>query len=117
MSAPPLIRISDLDIHRGSRLVISEMNFELFEGEVVALVGSNGCGKTTLLESSAGMHAITSGEISWRNEGHEMRLVRDSEGRRNPLPPMGLTLQKNGMSGEETIEERLATVLAVSGCY
>ena len=117
VSAPPLIRISDLDIHRGSRLVISEMNFELFEGEVVALVGSNGCGKTTLLESSAGMHAITSGEISWRNEGHEMRLVRDSEGRRNPLPPMGLTLQKNGMSGEETIEERLATVLAVSGCY
>ena len=95
----PLIQISDLDIHRGNRLIISEMNFELFEGEVVALVGSNGCGKTTLLESSAGMHAISSGLISWRNEGFEMKLVRDSEGRRGSLPPMGLTLQKNGMSG------------------
>ena len=113
----PLIQISDLDIHRGNRLIISEMNFELFEGEVVALVGSNGCGKTTLLESSAGMHAISSGLISWRNEGFEMKLVRDSEGRRSSLPPMGLTLQKNGMSGEETIEERLTTVLAVSGCH
>ncbi|HII13405.1 MAG TPA: ATP-binding cassette domain-containing protein, partial [Candidatus Thalassarchaeaceae archaeon] len=117
MSVLPLIQISDLDIHRGNRLIISEMNFELFEGEVVALVGSNGCGKTTLLESSAGMHAISSGLISWRNEGFEMKLVRDSEGRRGSLPPMGLTLQKNGMSGEETIEERLTTVLAVSGCH
>ena len=117
VSALPLIQISDLDIHRGNRLVISEMNFELFEGEVVALVGSNGCGKTTLLESSAGMHAISSGQISWRNKDSEMKLVRDSEGRRSSLPPMGLTLQKNGMSGEETIEERLTTVLAVSGCH
>ena len=29
---------------------------------------------------------------------------------------MGLTLQKNGMSGEETVLERLQTVLQVSGC-
>ena len=45
-----------------------------------------------------------------------MKLVRDSDGRRNSLPPMGLTLQKNGISGEETVEERIKTVLTVSGC-
>ena len=116
MNVHPLIQISSLDIHRGSRLVISNMDLELSEGEVVALVGSNGCGKTTLLESSAGMHMVSSGAIRWRYGDSEMKTVRDSEGRRISLPPMGLTLQKNGMSGEETVEERINTVLAVSGC-
>ena len=116
MDAQPLIQISGLDIHRGNRLVISDMDFHLSEGEVVALVGPNGCGKTTLLESSAGMHTISSGSISWRFGASEMKIIRDSEGRRHSLPPMGLTLQKNGMSGEETVGERINTALAVSGC-
>ena len=116
VNALPLIQISSLDIHRGNRLVISDVDLELSEGEVVALVGPNGCGKTTLIESSAGMHAISSGKISWRYGDSEMKIIRDSEGRRNSLPPMGLTLQKNGMSGEETVEERINTALAVSGC-
>ncbi len=116
MDALPLIQISDLDIHRGSRLVISQMSLELSEGEVIALVGSNGSGKTTLLESSAGMHALSSGTIKWRFANSSMEIIRDSEGRRNSLPPFGLTLQKNGMSGEETVQERLRTVLSVCGC-
>ena len=116
MEVQTLIQISGLQIHRGSRLVISDFDFELFEGEVVTLVGPNGCGKTTLLESSAGMHTISSGSVFWKDDLSEMKLVRDSDGRRNPLPPMGLTLQKNGISGEETVEERIKTVLTVSGC-
>ena len=116
MEVQTLIQISGLQIHRGNRLIISDFDFELSEGEVVTLVGPNGCGKTTLLESSAGMHTISSGSIYWRDDLSGMKLVRDSDGRRNPLPPMGLTLQKNGISGEETVQERMETVLAVSGC-
>ncbi len=116
MEDKTLIQILGLEIHRGNRLIISDLDFDLVEGELVTLVGSNGCGKTTLLESSAGMHTISSGSIFWKHDSSGMVLVRDSEGRRNPLPPMGLTLQKNGMSGEETVQERLMTVLKVSGC-
>ena len=116
MDVLPLIQISGLEIHRGNRLILSNFDFELNEGELVSLVGSNGCGKTTLLESSAGMHTISSGSIFWKYDELGLKLVRDSEGRRNSLPPMGLTLQKNGMSGEETVLERLQTVLQVSGC-
>ena len=116
MEVQTLIQISGLEIHRGNRLIISDFDFELSEGEVVTLVGPNGCGKTTLLESSAGMHTISSGSIYWRDDLSGMKLVRDSDGRRNPLPPMGLTLQKNGISGEETVQERMKTVLTVSGC-
>ena len=107
MDVLPLIQISGLEIHRGNRLILSNFDFELNEGELVSLVGSNGCGKTTLLESSAGMHTISSGSIFWKYDELGLKLVRASEGRRNSLPPMGLTLQKNGMSGEETVLERL----------
>ena len=41
--------------------------------------------------------------------------MRDSDGRRNEPPPMGLTLQSDGMCGEETVEERLQVSLSVSG--
>lgn len=116
MDVHPLIRLSGLEIHRGNRLVISDLDFELAEGEMAALVGSNGCGKTTLLETCAGMHTISSGSVNWKYDSNKMVIVRDSDGRRKSLPPMGLTLQKNGISGEETVIERIKTVLKVSGC-
>ncbi|MDA7603745.1 ATP-binding cassette domain-containing protein, partial [Euryarchaeota archaeon] len=68
MEVQTLIRISGLQIHRGSRLVISDFDFELLKGEVVTLVGPNGCGKTTLLESIAGMHTISSGSVYWKDD-------------------------------------------------
>ena len=81
MDVLPLIQISGLEIHRGNRLILSNFDFELNEGELVSLVGSNGCGKTTLLESSAGMHTISSGSIFWKYDELGLKLVRDSEGR------------------------------------
>ena len=44
-----------------------------------------------------------------------MQVVRDHEGRRNQPPPTGLTLQRDGICGEETVEERLEVALKVSG--
>lgn len=42
------IRLRDVDFRYGDRYVLREVNFELREGESVALVGANGAGKTTL---------------------------------------------------------------------
>ena len=80
----------------------------------MALSGPNGSGKSTLLESCVGILPLTSGNVSWR-DGEAAVIVRDSDGRRNEPPPMGLTLQSDGMCGEETVEERLMLSLAVSG--
>tara|TARA_B110000196_G_scaffold10823_1_gene8961 strand:+ start:131 stop:1546 length:1416 start_codon:yes stop_codon:yes gene_type:complete len=116
MEAAKLFSASNLDVYRGNRLVLSNIELSLNEGEVVALVGPNGSGKTTLLESCAGMHRMTSGKVEWRDDNGEVRIVRDFEGRRKRLPPMGLTLQKDGICGDETVEERLSTALSISGC-
>lgn len=110
-----LLQASGIEVHRGSRTVLKSVDFHLREAEVVALVGPNGSGKTTLLEACAGILPLTSGSINWRTGADSSRLVRDSEGRRSELPPMGLTLQSDGMCGEETVEERLAISLRVAG--
>ncbi len=110
-----MLQAAGIEVHRGSRVVLKDANFLLKRGEVVALAGPNGSGKTTLLESCAGILPLTSGSVIWRTDGNEERVVRDSDGRRNEPPPMGLTLQSDGMCGEETVEERLLVSLSVSG--
>jgi len=110
-----MLQAAGIEVHRGSRVVLKDANFLLERGEVVALAGPNGSGKTTLLEACAGILPLTSGSVIWRTDGNEERVVRDSDGRRNEPPPMGLTLQSDGMCGEETVEERLLVSLSVSG--
>ena len=110
-----MLQAAGIEVHRGSRVVLKGADFRLERGEVVALAGPNGSGKTTLLEACAGILPLTSGSVIWRTDGNEERVVRDSDGRRNEPPPMGLTLQRDGMCGEETVEERLLVSLSVSG--
>ena len=96
-------------------MVLHEASLSLGKGEVIALIGENGSGKSTLIEAISGIIPLRSGDVQWRLENDSNRTVRDSQGRRRPLPPMGLTLQKDGMCGEETVIERIATALSVSG--
>ena len=99
-----LMHVAGMEVRRGPRTVLRDVDFRLQGGEVVTLEGPNGSGKTTLLESCAGILPLTSGSVTWR-DGQAEVVVRDSEGRRNKPPPMGLTLQSDGMCGEETVEE------------
>jgi len=114
MSIPPLAQAKGIDVHRGASKVLEGASVSLGAGEVVSVMGENGSGKTTLIEAFAGILPLRSGEIIW-NGGDQSILVRDSDGRRNPPPPMGLTLQKGGICGDETVSERLATSLSVAG--
>jgi energy-coupling factor transport system ATP-binding protein len=49
------LQVDGLDVELGDRPVIENMNFSLQGGQIVALVGRNGVGKTTLLRSLAGL--------------------------------------------------------------
>jgi branched-chain amino acid transport system ATP-binding protein len=60
-----MLSIRDLNAGYGDLKVLFDVNIEVGEGEVVALVGSNGAGKTTILQIISGIIPITSGKVEW----------------------------------------------------
>ncbi len=59
----PLLAIRDLSKSFGSVQALTDVDFEVRAGEVMALVGDNGAGKSTLIKCIAGIHGYDSGEI------------------------------------------------------
>jgi branched-chain amino acid transport system ATP-binding protein len=68
MTSAPLLRIAHLDVRYGDLIGVSDVSFEVPEGSVVALLGSNGGGKTTTLNAIAGLIPVHAGEIEFRGE-------------------------------------------------
>ena len=58
--------------HFGSVEALSDVDFELYPGEVVALVGDNGAGKSTLVKCIAGVYQDDSGQICF--DGDEVKI-------------------------------------------
>ena len=114
VSARTLLSARGLVVDRGSRKVLRGVDFSLSGGEVVALLGVNGSGKSTLLESFAGLHPMSKGQVLRNDQGIET-TVRDSEGQRGDITGFGLCLQTEGMSGDETVFERIRGACRVAG--
>ncbi|HAI59395.1 MAG TPA: ABC transporter ATP-binding protein [Xanthomonadaceae bacterium] len=66
IDSAPLLSVASLAAGHGGRLVFEAVSFNLARGEIAALLGPSGTGKTTLLRSIAGLHAPTSGTIRLR---------------------------------------------------
>jgi branched-chain amino acid transport system ATP-binding protein len=66
----PLLAVEDLQAWYGESHILHGVNFEVFPGEVVTLLGRNGAGKTTTLKSIMGIVARRSGSV--RFEGREL---------------------------------------------
>jgi branched-chain amino acid transport system ATP-binding protein len=65
----PLLAVSDLDVHIGESHILHGLDFEVHEGQVTALLGRNGVGKTTTLKGLLGL-VRRSGSI--RYDGTEL---------------------------------------------
>jgi D-xylose transport system ATP-binding protein len=60
---PPTLELRGVSKHFGSVQALQEVDFEVRDGEVMALVGDNGAGKSTLIKCVAGIYSIDGGEI------------------------------------------------------
>ena len=58
-----IVRLENICKSYGKREIIKNLNLEVYEGEFLTLLGSSGCGKTTILRSIAGIDHVTSGKI------------------------------------------------------
>ncbi|ENQ55899.1 ATP-binding cassette domain-containing protein [Brucella canis] len=67
-SSQPVLRLSGISKNFGAVSALTDIDLEVFPGEVVALVGDNGAGKSTLVKTLAGVHQPTSGAIEFNGE-------------------------------------------------
>jgi len=64
----PSLDIRDLSVHYGRVQAVRRASLEVHPGEIVALLGANGAGKSSLLRTVAGLQAPSEGEIHWGAE-------------------------------------------------
>ena len=58
----------NLDCIRGERRVLSGLNFQISDGEILVLTGKNGTGKSTLLRLMSGLLKPHAGQLMWDGE-------------------------------------------------
>ncbi|NCN41682.1 ABC transporter ATP-binding protein [bacterium] len=68
MNPSPLLRFKETSIQFGGLKVLSDLNFELQNGELVGLIGPNGAGKTTVFNIISGIYQPTKGDVFFEQE-------------------------------------------------
>ena len=102
MDTTPALRVSSLAKDFGGLKAVDQISFEVEEGELVGLIGPNGCGKTTTFNCISGMLEPTSGRIEV--------LGRDATSMRpDQIQRLGLTrtFQHTWLWREMTVIENL----------
>lgn len=59
------LQVTDLDVHYGGVHAVRSASLRVDDGEAVALIGSNGAGKTSLLRAISGMVPSSGGQVRW----------------------------------------------------
>jgi energy-coupling factor transport system ATP-binding protein len=83
----PLLCLENLRAEREGRVILRDVSFGIRQGETVALVGRNGCGKTTLVKHLNGLLKPAAGKVTFREQD-----VRDS-GPSRMAPLVGISFQ------------------------
>lgn len=73
----PILSLRKVSKNFGAVAALTDIDLDVYPGEVVALVGDNGAGKSTLIKTLAGAHSPTSGSISF--EGKEVVMEGPSD--------------------------------------
>lgn len=60
-----LLSVLNVTVQHGSLTALSEVSLKVYSGEIVALIGANGAGKSTMLNLIAGLNPATSGEVTF----------------------------------------------------
>ena len=74
----PLLRLRGISKNFGPVRALTDVDLDLHAGEVTALAGDNGAGKSVLIKCIAGIHAPTSGEIWWEGQQVSIDTPRDA---------------------------------------
>jgi ribose transport system ATP-binding protein len=123
----PRLSLRGIEKSFDTNVVLSGIDLDVYEGEVVALLGENGAGKSTMSSIIAGLYSPSNGTMTWEGQPYaptrpgeaietgiglihqEMRLLPDLSIGENVF--VGRPLMKSGRIDRETMNKRAAEQL------
>ncbi|HET9347222.1 MAG TPA: ATP-binding cassette domain-containing protein [Candidatus Limnocylindrales bacterium] len=76
----PLVEMRNVHVSYGGVRAVNDVSIDLYEGEVVGVVGGNGAGKSTLMRALSGAHPPDEGEIRINGQPQTIANPRDAKG-------------------------------------
>ncbi|HEY4980410.1 MAG TPA: ABC transporter ATP-binding protein [Pseudolabrys sp.] len=102
---PDLLNVEGLTAGYGEAIVLTDVTFKIAEGQALALLGRNGMGKTTLVNSIIGVTRHISGTISL--DGHDITGMRPDQ---RAHAGIGWAPQERNIFRSLTVEENMTAI-------
>jgi branched-chain amino acid transport system ATP-binding protein len=105
-----LLEIKGLEVRYGGIRAVKGIDLEVAQGELVALIGANGAGKTSALKAICRLIPSSAGKVNYSGESIARARVHE-------LPRRGLVMvpEGRGIFGQLTVQENLAMGAYVRG--
>ncbi|MGJ5133253.1 ABC transporter ATP-binding protein [Bradyrhizobium oligotrophicum] len=100
-------RMGEVEVH-----ALRDVDLDIYEGELVVLLGPSGSGKSTLLNILGGLDSPTSGEAQWRD--HQLVGAGDAELTRYRREHVGFVFQFYNLIPSLTVLENVALVTEIA---
>jgi branched-chain amino acid transport system ATP-binding protein len=97
-----IVNIENLNVQIGQQMILRDVSFSVKESEIVGIIGPNGCGKTTLLNTISGFVPVETGTISINNQD-----VMSIPPYQRAILGVGRSFQNAGVFKDLSVEENI----------
>jgi len=104
MGRDVVIRVRDLRVGYGEDIVLDQVSFDVYEGEVFVILGGSGCGKSTLLKGMIGLIPPFAGRVLIDGDS----VSEDEERLKGIFRKIGVLYQGAALFGSMTVAENVA---------
>jgi len=103
-----IIRVNGFTAAYNGRVILDQLSFEVYRGEVFVILGGSGCGKSTLLKHMIGLYAPAAGRILI--DGYNVTTAEGQE-RQQLLRKFGVMYQSGALFGSMTLLDNVCLPL------
>lgn len=101
-----ILSVENLHVQIGKRMILRDISFSVASGEIIGIIGPNGCGKTTLLNTLSGFLPVETGRISFLGTDITDVLPHD-----RAKQGISRGFQNAGVFREMTVEENIVLTI------
>jgi phospholipid/cholesterol/gamma-HCH transport system ATP-binding protein len=105
MARQVMIKVKDMVARFGEDIILDDITFDVYEGEIFVVLGESGCGKSTLLKHLIGLIKPHSGQVII--DGNDI-AKSDENKLQKMLRNIGVLFQSSALIGSMTIAENVA---------